>query len=104
MNHGTSQIDHVVAGVQQLCKELGPVTELQDAAPGEDGQIPGEHQEHSSSLLSDIRRFLIKNQDREESTAILQASVNGLVAAVQEDLRRNSEARNQLSKCSKILT
>ncbi|KAK7676865.1 hypothetical protein QCA50_020201 [Cerrena zonata] len=95
VNHGTSQIDTVVSGVHQLCKELGPVTELQNLTP--EGEEGGEPREHSSSLLSDIRRFLIKNQDREESTAVLQASVNGLVAAVQEDLRRNAEARNQFT-------
>lgn len=99
MNHGTSQIDTVAAGVHQLCKELGPITELQDPTPGGEN---GEPREHSSSLLSDIRMFLVQNQDREESTAMLQASVNGLVAAVQEDLRRNAEARNSLSKCNNV--
>ena len=80
----------MAAGVQQLCKDLGPIPELQDATEGGDTTSSG-------SLLSDIRRFLAQSTEREDSTAVLHTSVNGLVAAVQEDLRRNAEARNLLS-------
>lgn len=80
----------MAAGVQQLCKDLGPTAELQDGT--EEGDAAS-----SGSLLSDIRRFLVQSTEREESTAVLHTSVNGLVAAVQEDLRRNAEARNLLS-------
>ncbi|KAI0645933.1 hypothetical protein C8Q79DRAFT_725229 [Trametes meyenii] len=90
VNHGTSQIEGVAAGVQQLCKELGPVPELQDTP--EEGEGPP-----AGSLLSDIRRFLVQHKEREESTTVLHNSVNGLMAAVQEDLRRNAEARNLLT-------
>ncbi|OSD07108.1 hypothetical protein PYCCODRAFT_796250 [Trametes coccinea BRFM310] len=90
VKHGTSQIEGVAAGVQQLCKELGPVEELQDVSSGEEGKPSG-------NLLSEIRRFLAQHSEREQSAANLSASVNGLVAAVQEDLQRNAEARNVLT-------
>ncbi|KAI0655891.1 hypothetical protein C8Q70DRAFT_402359 [Cubamyces menziesii] len=90
VKHGTSQIEGMAAGVQQLCKDLGPIPELQDATEGGDNTSSG-------SLLSDIRRFLAQSTEREDSTAVLHTSVNGLVAAVQEDLRRNAEARNLLT-------
>ncbi|PCH43387.1 hypothetical protein WOLCODRAFT_164398 [Wolfiporia cocos MD-104 SS10] len=93
VNHGTSQIETVVTGVQQLCKDLGPVMELQDA---ENGDGDGEPQP-AGSLLSDIRRLLVENKGRDEQVTRLHASVNGLIAAVQEDLRRNAEARNMLT-------
>ncbi|OBZ70805.1 hypothetical protein A0H81_09064 [Grifola frondosa] len=95
VNHGTSQIDGMAAGIQQLCRELGPIPELQDP-PEEGGATPAE------SLLTHIRRLLVENRSREEGNATLQASVNGLVAAVQEDLRRNAEARNMLIGCRLI--
>ncbi|TBU39607.1 hypothetical protein BD309DRAFT_993638 [Dichomitus squalens] len=60
VKHGTSQIEGVAAGVQQLCRELGP-----DAAN-------------------------------------LCTSVNGLLAAVQEDLKHNAEARDMLTTESVI--
>ncbi|KZT00317.1 uncharacterized protein LAESUDRAFT_764740 [Laetiporus sulphureus 93-53] len=63
VNHGTSHIESVTAGVQQLC-----------------------------TLLGDICRLLIENQSHEEQSTALHASVNGLIAAVQEDLRKNAEA------------
>ena len=104
VQHGTSQIEGVAAGVQQLCKELGPVTELHDAPPGtEAGE--GEDDEEGDgecahpgggSLLSDVRRLLVQNQERERHSADMHAAVTGLVAAVQEDMRRNAEARSAM--------
>ncbi|KAI0075117.1 hypothetical protein K474DRAFT_1773484 [Panus rudis PR-1116 ss-1] len=92
VRHGSSQIDTMSTDVQQLCKELGPVMELQDSAPEEAGEG-----QRRGNLLADIRQFLIQCKEREDNTNILQASVNGLMAAVQEDLRRNAEARNTLT-------
>ncbi|KAL7281445.1 hypothetical protein ACG7TL_004758 [Trametes sanguinea] len=92
VKHGTSQIEGVAAGVQQLCKELGPV---EDVSSGEEGKPSG-------NLLSEIRRFLAQHSEREQSAANLSASVNGLVAAVQEDLQRNAEARNVLKLTNEI--
>ncbi|KAI0369683.1 hypothetical protein BV20DRAFT_346272 [Pilatotrama ljubarskyi] len=95
VKHGTSQIEGVAAGVQQLCQDLGPVPELQDAE--EEGDKPP-----AGNLLSDIRTFLVQHKERQEDTAALHTSVNGLIAAVQEDLRRNAEARNILTTESVI--
>lgn len=59
---------------------------------GEDGvSQPG------GSLLADVRKLLTETKGREENSVALHASVNGLIAAVQEDLRKNAEARNVLS-------
>ncbi|KAI9067413.1 hypothetical protein FKP32DRAFT_1664365 [Trametes sanguinea] len=95
VKHGTSQIEGVAAGVQQLCKELGPIEELQDVSEGDERKPSG-------NLLSDIRKFLAQHQEREDCTANLNASVNGLVAAVQEDLQRNAEARNVFKLTNEI--
>ncbi|THH31346.1 hypothetical protein EUX98_g2854 [Antrodiella citrinella] len=96
VNHGTSQIDNVLAGVQHLCKELGPIPELQVMQNVSHGEGRGPSQE-SSNLLSDIRRLLVTSQEREGNTLALEASVNGLVAAVHEELRRGAESRNTLT-------
>ncbi|RPD75328.1 hypothetical protein L226DRAFT_534890 [Lentinus tigrinus ALCF2SS1-7] len=98
VKHGTSQIEGVAAGVQQLCRDLGPITELQDSeGASADGDAPP-----GSNLLSDIRRLLIENKEREQNTANLHASVNGLMAAVQEDMRHSAETRNMLTTESVI--
>ncbi|THH02060.1 hypothetical protein EW026_g703 [Hermanssonia centrifuga] len=89
VNHGTSQIETVVAGVQQLCKELGPIQGLQDAV-GEDGK-PVAHE--GGSLLSDIRQLLVENKGHDESTSMLHTSVQGLMTAVQENMRTSTESQ-----------
>ena len=95
MNHGTSQIDNVLAGVQHLCNELGPMPgtqTMQDVGAGESPDGQG-----SYGLLSDVRSLLATSKEREGNTLALEASVNGLIAAVHDDLRRNAESRNTLS-------
>ena len=47
--------------------------------------------------MSDIKQLLIENKEREHNTANLHASVNGLIAAVQEDMRHSAETRSMLS-------
>ncbi|KAH9919329.1 uncharacterized protein B0H18DRAFT_1122581 [Fomitopsis serialis] len=74
VNHGTSQIENVAAGIQMLCKELGP-----------------------GSLLADVRKLLVEAKGKEEGSVALHAAVNGLIAAVHEDLKKNAEARNMLT-------
>ncbi|TFY62053.1 hypothetical protein EVJ58_g4106 [Rhodofomes roseus] len=96
VNHGTAQIENVAAGVQMLCKELGPVEELQE--PAEDGQ----EQPPKGSLLADVRKLLVEAKGKEESSVVLHAAVNGLIAAVQEDLKKNAEARNMLTTQSVV--
>lgn len=74
-----------------LCKELGPVPELQEQGEDGEGQPP------RGSLLADVRQLLLDARGKEEGSAALHGAVNSLMAAVQEDLRRNSEARDTLS-------
>ena len=74
-----------------LCKELGPFSDSQE--PGENGG----DQPPRASLLADVRQLLLDAKGKEEGSAALHAAVNGLIAAVQEDLRKNAEARNTLS-------
>ena len=112
VQHGTSQIEGVAAGVQHLCRELGPIPELQpppdsEATSGEGGEGEGAESEErqpqptqGGSLLTDIRRLLVENQARERSNADMHVAVQGLIAVVQEDMRRNAEARNQMSTLS----
>lgn len=78
--------------MQQLCKDLGPVPEMQEQ--NEDGDC-----QQGSSLLTHIRKLLVETKSREDNSVVLHASVNGLIAAVQEDLKQNAEARYTLSKC-----
>ncbi|KAH9951555.1 hypothetical protein B0H21DRAFT_880399 [Amylocystis lapponica] len=88
VNHGTSHMENVAAGVQQLCKGLGP---LEIQPPGEDGEAqPG-------GLLGEVRRLLAETKSRDDNSVALHTSVNGLLGAVQEDLRRNADTRNVLT-------
>ena len=72
-----------------LCKELGPA---ESQEPGEDGD-----EQPRGGLLADVRQLLLDAKGKEEGSEALHAAVNGLIAAVQEDLRKNAEARNALS-------
>lgn len=74
-----------------LCKELGLIMEPQEQGEDSEGQLP------QRSLLADVRQLLLDARGKEEGSAALHAAVNGLMAAVQEDLRKNAEARNALS-------
>ncbi|KAH8107754.1 hypothetical protein BXZ70DRAFT_9418 [Cristinia sonorae] len=98
VNHGTSQIDQVLAGVNHLRKELGPLPDMQTMQDLSSSNNAGDsQQEHPSNLLSEIRHLLVASRNREGNTLALEASVNGLVAAVQEDLRRGAESRNAMT-------
>ncbi|KAL6310398.1 hypothetical protein BKA93DRAFT_755888 [Sparassis latifolia] len=92
VNHGTSQIDGVVAGVQHICRELGVVPEAQGNTEGGDREG-----QPVSGVLADLRSLLAEAKGREDDSATLHASVNGLIAAVQEEMRRNAEARDVLT-------
>ncbi|KAI0744222.1 hypothetical protein C8Q80DRAFT_1258267 [Daedaleopsis nitida] len=94
VKHGTSQIEGVAAGVQQLCRELGSATEQQDDQEGPrlDGDVPPQ-----SNLISDLRKLLTEHSQREQSTAELHATLNGVAVAIHENLQRNAETRNSLT-------
>ncbi|EKM54558.1 uncharacterized protein PHACADRAFT_29763 [Phanerochaete carnosa HHB-10118-sp] len=88
VKHGTSQIEAVAAGVQNLCKELGPIE-----AVGEDGRLVLQDG-CNGSLLSDVRQLLAENKGSDDEVAALRTSIDGLVAAVHESAHA-AEARNQ---------
>ncbi|KAI0690521.1 hypothetical protein BC835DRAFT_1364126 [Cytidiella melzeri] len=88
VNHGTSQIEAVASGVEQLCADLGPMQ-----STTEDGR-PIQH----NPILSDIRQLLVENKGRDENMLALHGSVNGLMAAVQENLQQGVELRNTFNQ------
>ena len=94
MNHGTSQIDNVLAGVQHLCKELGTIPESQAMQNLASGGTEEVHDPTTSNLVSDVRKLVAASEEREDNAVALEASVNGLIAAVHEDLQHNLEARH----------
>ena len=66
------------AGVQHLCQELGS-----SQAIGEDGQplhTPG-------GVLADIKQMLVASKAQGDNVLALEGSVNGLMAAVQENMQ-----------------
>jgi hypothetical protein len=63
------------------------------ASVGEDGK-PVQH----GGLLSDIRQLLLESKGRSDGTLALQGSVDGLMAAVHENLYQGAELRNIFSK------
>ncbi len=83
----------MAAGIQQLCRDLGPIHDPQNQLEFPEGEEPPPQ----GGLLFDVKRLLVQNKEREQNAADLHASVNGLLAAVQEDLRKNAEARHMLS-------
>lgn len=91
MKHGTSQIETVAAGVQHLCRELGPA-EATDA----NGQ-PIPQDGTNGGLLSEVRQLLAENRGRGDQVGELQTSIEGLMAAVREGIQ-TAEARGQFRK------
>ncbi len=63
---------------------------------GEDGK-PVAHE--GGSLLSDIRQLLVENKGHDESTSMLHTSVQGLMTAVQENMRTSTESQQGFSEC-----
>ncbi|KAA1473948.1 hypothetical protein DENSPDRAFT_931311 [Dentipellis sp. KUC8613] len=95
VSSGTAQIQDVAAGVKQLCRELGTgddddTTEMADVGAGGDGGEGGP----PKTIMGDLRRFLVDSEARGRDTAKLQTTVDGLIAAMNEDMRKNAEMRN----------
>lgn len=76
--------------MQQLCKDLGP---------RENSREDGEAQPESGGLLEQVRKLLTETRSREDDSATLHETMHGLIATVQEDLRKNTEAQSAISKC-----
>lgn len=88
MNNGTSQIQVVASGVEQLCQELGCVP--RGTLPDGEANVPG--------LLSNLRQLLVETQSRDQRAAVLQASVNSLAVTLDHDLRKHADSREAFSK------
>jgi len=65
VNNGTSHIQNLSTGIDQLCRDLGSV-------------------EGGSTVLADIRQLALGTAARDHGSAALQASVDGLFAMLHE--------------------
>lgn len=77
VSNGTSQIQAVVTGVEQLCKELGSGPEAPGAPPFD-----------GNPLLREIRQLLLESRGRDQTASALQASMNNLIALFDADSRQ----------------
>ncbi|TFY54283.1 hypothetical protein EVG20_g9765, partial [Dentipellis fragilis] len=94
VSSGTAQIQDVATGVKQLCRELGTgddTTVMMDVGTGGEGSDGGGP---PKTIMGDLRRFLVDSEARGRDTAKLQTTVDGLIAAMNEDMRKNAEMRN----------
>ena len=89
-NGGSHQIQAVAVGVQRLCQELG-------CDPSTDGN-PNIGNVRNG-LTANIRQLVEDSKKREEQTMALQASINGLLAIVREDVRQSARSRGKMSQC-----
>lgn len=49
------------------------------------------------TLLQSVRKLIADNQRRDRDSAHLLTTMNGLAAALNEDMRKNAEMRNAYS-------
>ena len=94
VNGGTAQITAIVDDVQKLRKALGDIDELPDGPEGD----ASASQTATSTLLQSMRRLAAYSQRRDRDSAHLLSTMNGLAAALSEDMRKNAEMRNAYSK------
>jgi hypothetical protein len=100
VNGGTAQIMAIADDVQKLGKTLGNIDELQGDPEGpEDADVGAGHMEtRTFTLLQGIRRLAEESKRRDRDSAHLHSTMNGLVAALNEDMRKNAEMRNTYCK------
>jgi hypothetical protein len=100
VNGGTAQIMAIAEDVQKLCKTLGNVDELQGdpEGPGNADAAAGHMETQTFTLLQGIRRLAEESKRRDRDSAHLLGTMNGLVAALNEDMRKNAEMRNTYCK------
>jgi hypothetical protein len=95
VNGGTAQIAAIADDVQRLRKALGDIDEL----PGDtEGDTSAAGQTATSTLLQNMRMLTADSQRRKRDSAHLLSTMNGLVAALNEDMRKNAEMRSAYSK------
>lgn len=85
----------IAEDVQKLCKALGSVDELRDCP--EEGDATADPTARTMTLLQSVRKLIADNQGRDRDSAHLLTTMNGLAAALNEDMRKNAEMRNAYS-------
>ena len=80
--------------VQKLCKALGNIDEFQGDPEGD----AGVSETATFTLLQGIRRLAEDSKRRDRDSVHLHSTMNGLVAALNEDMRKNAEMRNTYSR------
>lgn len=100
VNGGTAQIMAIAEDMQKLCKTLGDIDELQGdpEGPGDADAGAGHMETQTFTLLQGIRRLAEESKRRDRDSAHLLGTMNGLVAALNEDMRKNAEMRNTYCK------
>jgi hypothetical protein len=98
VNGGTAQIAAIAEDVQKLCDALGNIDELQEGGDGEGTAEAGGDRTAKLTLLRGVRRLAEDSKRRDRDSAHLVSTMNGLVAALNEDMRKNAEMRNAYSK------
>jgi hypothetical protein len=84
----------IAEDIQKLYKVLGNIDDLQSDSEVE----AGADQTATFTLLQVIRTLAEDSKRRDRDSAHLVSKMNGLVAALNEDMRKNSEMRNAYSK------
>ncbi len=100
VNGGTLQIMAIAEDVQKLCKTLGTIDELQgdSGGPGDADAGASQTATRTFTLLQGIPKLAEDSKRRDRDSAHLLSMMNGLVAALNEDIRKNAEMRNTYSK------
>jgi hypothetical protein len=100
VNGGTAQIMGIAEDVQKLGKTLGNIDELQGdpEGSGDADAGAGDMENRAFTLLQGIRRLAEESKRRDRDSAHLLGTMNGLVAALNEDMRKNAEMRNTYCK------
>ena len=92
VNGSTVQFGAIAEDVQRLCKALGNVdNDL------EEGDANFDPTARTMTLLQGVRKLITDNQRRDRDSAHLLTTMNGLAAALSEDMRKNAEMRNAYS-------
>ena len=93
VNGSTVQFGAIAEDVQRLCKALGNVdNDL------EEGDANFDPTARTMTLLQSVRKLITDNQRRDRDSAHLLTTMNGLAAALNEDMRKNAEMRSAYSK------
>ena len=100
VNGGTAQIMAISEDVQKLCKTLGNIDEFQGDSEGD----AAASQTPTFTLLQGIRGLAEDNKRRDRDSTHILGTMNGLVAALNEDMRKNAEMRNTYCRPNAIVT